>query len=90
MKKKIVAIGGGECGRITKSGYKMPHETQQIDTEIIRLTEKETPNFLFIGHSQSSEQGENKYFGTMCAIYGDIFGCECKAVLKSDLLSQSS
>lgn len=90
MKKKIVAIGGGECGRITKSGYKMPYETKQIDTEIIRLTEKETPNFLFIGHSQSSEQGENKYFETMCAIYGDIFGCECKTILKSDLLSQSS
>ena len=90
MKKKIVAIGGGECGRITKSGYKMPYETKQIDTEIIRLTEKETPNFLFIGHSQSSEQGENKYFETMCAIYGDIFGCECKTILKTDLLSQRS
>lgn len=90
MKKKIVAIGGGECGRITKSGYKMPYETKEIDAEIIRLTEKENPNFLFIGHAQGNEQNETKYFETMRAIYRDIFGCECKTILKSDLLSQST
>ncbi len=90
MKKKIVAIGGGECGRITKSGYKMPYETKEIDAEIIRLTEKEKPNFLFIGHAQSNEQNELKYFETMSAIYKNIFGCECKTILKSDLLSQSA
>lgn len=88
MKKKIVAIGGGECGRTTKSGYKMPYETKEIDSEIIRLTEKKKPNFLFIGHAQSNEQNERKYFETMRAIYGDIFNCECKTIWKSDLLSQ--
>ncbi len=90
MSKRIIAIGGGECGRITKSGNKMPYETKEIDSEIIKLTEKEKPNFLFIGHAQSNEQNENKYFETMSAIYGDIFGCECKAILKSDLLSQNT
>lgn len=89
MKKKIIAIGGGECGRITNNGYKMPYETKEIDAEIIRLTEKENPNFLFIGHAQSNEQHENSYFETMCAIYGNIFGCQCKTVLKSDLLYQN-
>ncbi|MBR5279304.1 MAG: Type 1 glutamine amidotransferase-like domain-containing protein [Clostridia bacterium] len=90
MKKKIVAIGGGECGRITKSGNKMPYETKEIDAEIIRLTEKKKPNFLFIGHAQSNEQNERNYFEAMSAIYENIFGCECKTILKSDLSSRNS
>ncbi len=90
MSKRIVAIGGGECGRITKSGIRMPYETKKIDEEIIKLTSKEKPNFLFIGHAQNNEQNENKYFETMCAVYGDIFGCECNVILKSDLLSRPS
>lgn len=53
MTKKIVAIGGGENGRTTFSGVKMPYELREIDTEIIRLTGKKTPNFLFLGHSQT-------------------------------------
>ena len=40
MSKRIIAIGGGECGRITKSGIRMPYETKKIDEEIIKLTNK--------------------------------------------------
>ena len=36
--RKIVAIGGGENGRITRSGVKMPYELTEIDREIIRLS----------------------------------------------------
>ena len=43
MSKKIVAIGGGENGRILESGEKSLYETEAMDREIIRLTEKEKP-----------------------------------------------
>ncbi len=48
MSKKIVAIGGGENGRILESGEKSLYETEAMDREIIRLTEKEKPNYLLI------------------------------------------
>lgn len=90
MSKRIIAIGGGECGRITKNGNKMPYETKKIDEEIIKLTNKENPNFLFVGHAQSNVQNENKYFETMSAVYGETFGCKCKVIRKADLLSQNT
>lgn len=85
MTKKIVAIGGGENGRTTFSGVKMPYELREIDTEIIRLTGKKTPNFLFLGHSQNRPEYEELYFNTMKAIYGDIFGCECRTIKRNEL-----
>ena len=47
MTKKIVAIGGGENGRITSDGTRKPYETGPIDQEIIHLTGKENPHFFF-------------------------------------------
>lgn len=85
MKRKIVAIGGGETGRIKSDGTQLPYETREIDNEIIRLTGKKYPNFLFIGHSQIETSEEEEYFNAMKAIYGDIFGCECKTIKKSEL-----
>ena len=82
--KKIVAIGGGENGRAKKDGTKYPYETAPMDKEIIKLTGKEKPNFLLIAHSQPLEWQQG-YFDTMKAIYGGIYGCDCKD-LKSDLL----
>ena len=72
MKKKIVAIGGGECGRITKSGYKMPYETKQIDIETIRLTEKETPNFLLSGIHKAANKAKTN-ISKQCVLYTEIF-----------------
>ena len=85
MTKKIVAIGGGENGRTTFSGIKMPYELREIDTEIIRLTDKKSPNFLFLGHAQNKPEYEQLYFDTMKAIYGDMFGCNCKTIKRCDL-----
>ena len=83
--KKIVAIGGGENGRIGSDGIAKPYETSNQDKEIIRLTGKEKPNFLFIGHSQKLENQEG-YFEVMSDIYGKMYNCPCKD-LKSDKLT---
>ena len=87
MSRKIVAIGGGENGRIDNKGNKLSYETDNIDKEIISLTGKTKPNFLFLGHSQNSIEAENGYFETMKKIYGDLYGCECKNILKEDVLN---
>lgn len=90
MSKKIVAIGGGENGRIDSKGIKLPYETKKIDMEIIKLTGKERPNFLFLGHSQMNATSEINYFNTMNNIYADMYGCECKNIMKSDLLNNKA
>lgn len=78
MSKKIVAIGGGG------NGYKQPYELSNQDKEIIRLTSKKHPNFLFLAHSQLLENQE-MYFRVMIDIYNKMYGCPCKD-LKSDRL----
>jgi len=83
--KKIVAIGGGENGRTLKNGESAPYETSPMDKEIIKLTNKEKPNFLFLGHSQPLNI-QDSYFNTMERIYGEKYKCNCK-MLKSDELN---
>lgn len=85
MSKKIVAIGGGENGRVKNNGTKLPYETKEIDQEIINLTNKENPNFLFLAHSQINESDENAYFDTMKKIYEDLFNCKCNTIKKKEL-----
>lgn len=91
MVKKIVAIGGGENGRINSQGIKKPYETKEIDQEIIRLTGKENPNFLFLGHGQISFPIENeiRYIETMKRIYQDLLKCNFRCLtieeLKNDI-----
>ncbi len=87
MSKKIVAIGGGDNGRIKSDGTRKPYELKEQDEEIIRLTDKGHPNFLFIGHSQPLEWQEG-YFNTMKNIYGDIYGCKCKDLKSSELINK--
>ena len=78
MKRKLVAIGGGENGRLLENNIYAPYETEIIDKEIIRLTDKGKPNFLFVGHAMSfSKKIENSYYETMKRIYGDKFNCNC-------------
>ena len=84
VSKKIVAIGGGENGRIKPDGTKIPYELEIQDREIIRLTGKEHPNFLFIGHSVLLENQEG-YFQVMKEAYEKRYGCNCRD-LKSDKL----
>ncbi len=85
MSRKVLAIGGGENGRLGSDGTRFPYELANQDKEIIRLTGKEHPNFLLIAHSQPLERQEG-YFQVMVDIYEKMYGCPCKD-LKSDKLT---
>lgn len=64
---KLVLIGGGDIG---KSNTK--YETKEIDEEVVRLTGKEKPNFLFIGLASSFA---DSYYKIIKDIYKNL-GCE--------------
>ena len=83
MVKKIVAIGGGESGRIKSNGTKTPYETANIDFEIVKLTNKPKPNFLLLAHAQPLGQQQG-YFDCIEPNYSRL-GCNCK-LLTSDKL----
>jgi len=86
MKRKLVAIGGGENGRLLENGTFAPYDTELIDKEIVRLTEKEHPNFLFLAHTFAfSEEIQEDYYQTMKKIYHGKFHCHCQ-ILKSEEL----
>jgi dipeptidase E len=65
---KIIAIGGGEIGR---PGY--PIETTLIDREIIRLSEKKTPRFLFIPTASSDSES---YYGIVKKYFEGKLKCK--------------
>lgn len=89
MIKKIVAIGGGENGRILEDGTAMFYETEKLDEEIVKLTEKKNPNYLFINHAMCfSKEIQESYFEVMKKIYGDKFGCVCKNLNSNDLFNK--
>ena len=85
VSKKIIAIGGGENGRLQSNGNYAPYETEPMDKEIISLTGKDKPNFLFLAHSQKSLDVEQSYYETMKKIYGDKFGCNCRDLKTNEL-----
>lgn len=72
--KKCVLIGGGN----TRTPE---YETKEIDEEIVRMANKDHPNFLFIGlasyHSDS-------YYDVMKKIYQNL-GCETSYLKRSNL-----
>ncbi len=84
MTKKIVAIGGGENGRKLKDGTYAKYETGPIDEEIIKLTGKEHPNFLFLGHAQPIDH-QKQYFKCMRDIYNKRYGCAYKTIRSDEL-----
>lgn len=66
MKRIIVAIGGGENGRLLKNGVYASYDTEKIDKEIVSLTNKKNPNYLFIGHALfPNTYFEKSYYQTM-------------------------
>ena len=65
--KKIVAIGGGEIGR---PGYSI--ETLKIDKEIIRLSGKKRPRFLFI---PTASLDADDYVKVVNSYFGNKLGC---------------
>ena len=88
MTRRIVAIGGGFNGRLKDDGTYDPYETGPMDKEIIRLTGKPCPNFLFIAHSQDTEEQQEKYYRTMYNVYALRYGCECKHLKGKDLVNK--
>ena len=65
MSKKLVCIGGGEIPRY-KNGILLPYETKEIDQEIVKLSNKEHPKFLFISvassHPEEYSEGIKKVY----------------------------
>jgi dipeptidase E len=76
--KKLMLIGGGDTGRGNSS-----YETKEIDEEIVKLTGKENPNFLFIGLASSHS---DSYYDTMKKIYKEL-GCTPVYLKKSNILN---
>ena len=74
---KCVLIGGGEVGR-----GKTSYETEKIDSEIVSMTGKTHPTFLFIGLASSYA---DSYYDTMKKIYRGL-GCECICLKKNNLI----
>ena len=68
--KKLVCIGGGEIPRY-KNGIILPYETKEIDEEIVKLSNKENPKFLFISIASSHPED---YFEGIKKVY-DKLGC---------------
>lgn len=69
-KGKIVCIGGGEIPR-NKNGIILPYETEEIDKEIVKLSEKPNPKLLFVGTASSHSE---EYFNVIKDIYTKL-GC---------------
>ena len=73
MSKKLVCIGGGEIPRY-KNGVFLPYETKEIDEEIVKLSNKEHPKFLFISIASSHPE---EYFEEIKKVYEEL-GCIVK------------
>ena len=75
---KLVLIGGGEIGRGTTE-----YETKEIDEEIVKMANKEEPNFLFIGLASSFA---DSYYDYVKKIYKD-FGCKTVYLKKKNVIN---
>ncbi len=76
--KKIVLIGGGDIGR-----GNTPYETKEIDEEIVKMTNKDKPNFLFIGLASSFS---DSYYDIIKKIYKS-YGCETSYLKKKNIIN---
>ncbi|MCL1822022.1 MAG: peptidase E [Prolixibacteraceae bacterium] len=74
---KIVAIGGGENGRPGTN-----YETGAIDREIIAMTGKARPCFLFVGLANVHAEG---YYNAMRNIYHGMYDCETEHLTADDI-----
>lgn len=73
---KLMLIGGGN----TRAGV---WETKEIDMEVVKMTGKEKPNFLFVGLASSFA---DSYYDAMKAIYKEL-GCECQYLKKKNIIN---
>lgn len=75
---KLMLIGGGEIGRGNTS-----YETKEIDEEIVKMTGKNKPNFLFIGLASSYS---DSYYDIIKKIYANL-GCETAYLKKKNIIN---
>ena len=69
MERKLVAIGGGKIPKwsfTTKDDKEIEYETKEIDEEIVRLSGKVKPRFLFIG---TASRDNETYYEAIKEIY---------------------
>lgn len=76
--KKMVLIGGGDIGRGTTL-----YETKEIDEEIVKMTNKTNPNFLFIGLASSYS---DSYYDIIKKIYKNL-GCNTSYLKKKNIIN---
>ena len=76
--KKVMLIGGGNIGRGDTS-----YETKEIDEEVVKMTGKDNPNFLFIGLASSFS---DSYYDMVKVIYKDL-GCTPVYLKKKNILN---
>lgn len=86
MKKTIIAIGGGEMGRIKihEDGTReqKPWDTEKADRKIVELTCKEHPVLVFIGAASNDSP---TYFPAVCDVFEKKLGCITKNLILTDL-----
>ena len=75
---KFMLIGGGNVGRGNSE-----YETDIIDKEIVKMANKDNPNFLFVGLASSFS---DSYYDTMKKIYKEL-GCTCSYLKKKNILN---
>jgi len=80
---KIVAIGGGGNGSFGK-----PYEVKPFDQEIIKLTGKQNPNYLFIGLTQASLKVAEDYYKRMRLNFGTILDCKCDYLCETEITDE--
>lgn len=76
--QKLLLIGGGGNGRGDS-----PYETKVFDEEVVKMTGKDEPNFLFIGLASSFS---DSYYDTMKKIYKDL-GCTTAYLKKKNIIN---
>ena len=75
---KFILIGGGNIGRNDTE-----YETETIDKEIVKMANKDNPNFLFIGFASSFA---DSYYKIIKKIYQNL-GCNTSYIKKKNLLN---
>ena len=82
---KLVLIGGGENGRVKSNGHRTKYELSNIDKELIKFSNEERPNLLFLAHAMNNEEDELNYYKLITNTFGKLYHLGLKQLLKSDL-----
>ena len=83
MTKNLVLIGGGEIkgwNFETKDSNQELYQTENIDKNIVELSNKENPRMLFIGTASREREG---YFEAIKNIYSKL-GCQVDCLKMTD------